>query len=359
MPGQPGFFDGEERLKALSASGDPLERLAQVIDFEVFRGDLEAALSRSDRVKGGRPPYDAVLMFKVLVLQTLYTLSDDQAEYQLKDRLSFMRFVGLALHDAVPDAKTLWLYREQLARAGAAERLFARFDALLKAKGWLAMGGQIIDATVIAARRPRLTQSEKETIKGGGTPAAWKPARRAQIDRDGRWTIKRGRKRQASPGDGHKRQIEIAVPVFGYKNHVDIDREYGLLRRYSVTHAAAHDGGQLGAVLDRDNTASDVWADTAYRPAANLALLERRGLRPRFQRKKPRGKKMPAHIARGNATRARVRSRVEHVFAAQKCRLGLVVRTIGMARARVKIGLANLAYNFTRLAWLNERTAAT
>ena len=142
-----------------------------------------------------------------------------------------------------------------------------------------------------------------------------------------------------------------------YKNHIGIDREHGFLRRYSVTHAAAHDGGQLGAVLDRDNTASDVWADTAYRSAANLALLERRGLKPQFQRKKPRGRRMPAHIARGNATRARVRARVEHVFAAQKCRLGLVVRTVGMIRAQVKIGLANLAYNFTRLAWLSERTA--
>ena len=110
-------------------------------------------------------------------------------------------------------------------------------------------------------------------------------------------------------------------------------------------------------MLDHDNTASDVWADTAYRSAINLALLERRGLKPQFQRKKPRGRKMPAHIARGNATRARVRSRVEHVFAAQKCRLGLVVRTVGMVRARVKIGLANLAYNFTRLAWLNGRAA--
>jgi len=357
MAGQPGFFDGDERLEALSAAGDPLERLAAVIDFEGFRSDLEAALARSDRSKGGRPPYDAVLMFKVLVLQTLYTLSDDQTEYQLKDRLSFMRFIGLALHDPVPDAKTIWLYREQLARAGAAERLFARFDGLLRAKGWLAMGGQIVDATVIQARRPRLTQAEKETIKGGGVPAEWTPARRAQVDRDGRWTIKRSTKRQPVPGDGQHRQVEIAVPMFGYKNHVGIDREFGFVRRYTITHAAAYDGGQLGAVLDRDNTASDVWADTAYRSAANLALLERRGLTPQFQRKKPRGRKMPAHIARGNATRARVRSRVEHVFAAQKCRLGLVVRTVGMVRARAKIGLANLAFNFTRMAWLNGRTA--
>ncbi len=175
-----------------------------------------------------------------------------------------MRFVGLALRDPVPDATTIWLFREQLARADAVERLFERFDALLRAGGWLAMGGQIADATVIAARRPRLTQAEKQTIKGGGVPAEWKPARRAQIDRDGRWTIKRGGRREAPPGAGHRRQPEIAVPMFGYKNHVSIDRERGLLRRYTVTHAAAYDGGPLGAVLDRDNTASDVWADTAY-----------------------------------------------------------------------------------------------
>jgi transposase, IS5 family len=115
--GATGIFDGDERLKALSATGDPLERLAQVVDFEVFRSDLEAAFSRSDRAKGGRPAYGGALMFKVLVLQTLYTLSDDQTEYQLRDWWSFMRFVRLALHDPVPDAKTIWLFCEQLARA--------------------------------------------------------------------------------------------------------------------------------------------------------------------------------------------------------------------------------------------------
>src|SRR5918996_2147632 len=129
MRGQPGFFDLDERYAALSAAGDPLGRLASVVDFELFRAELDAALDRSDRAKGGRPPYDAVLMFKVLLLQTLYTLSDDQTEYQIRDRFSFMRFLGLALHDPVPDAKTVWLYREQLTKAGAIERLFARFDA--------------------------------------------------------------------------------------------------------------------------------------------------------------------------------------------------------------------------------------
>src|SRR5512138_2647398 len=170
MAGQPGFFDADERLKVLSAAGDPLERLAAVVDFELFRGELETALERSDRSKGGRPPYDAVLMFKALVLQTLYTLSDDATAYQLRDRLSFMRFCGLALHDPVPDAKTIWLYREQLTRAGVIDRLFERFDAILRGRGFLAMGGQIVDATVIEARRPQLNGAEKETIKAAACP---------------------------------------------------------------------------------------------------------------------------------------------------------------------------------------------
>ena len=359
MVGQAGFFDSEERLSWLSAAGDPLERLAAVVDFELFRAELEQALSRSDRSKGGRPLYDAVLMFKVLVLQTLYTLSDDQTEYQLRDRLSFMRFVGLALHQPVPDAKTIWLYREQLVRAGSLERLFAQFDRVLRERGYLAMGGQIVDATIIEARRPRLNEGEKETIKAGRTPAEWKPARRAQIDRDGRWTLKRGKKRDTPLGGARKRTApsEIVISAFGYKNHVGIDRRFGFVRRFTVTHAAAPDGAQLGRVLDGGNLASSVWADTAYRSQANLRLLDRRGLTPEFQRRKPRGKPMPAHIRRGNASRARVRARVEHVFAAQKRRLHLVIRTIGLVRATAKVALANIAYNFTRLAWLQRRSA--
>jgi IS5 family transposase len=355
MSGQSGFFDADERLKWLSAAGDPLERLARVIDFEVFRPGLDAALNRSERAKGGRPPYDAVLMFRVLVLQTLYTLSDDQTEYQLRDRLSFMRFVGLELHDAVPDAKTIWLFREHLVRSGAFDRLFARFDEALKAKGYLAMGGQIVDATVVEARRPRLSRSEKQTLKGGGVPPDWSPARRAQIDTEGRWTLKRGKKRETPEGEQRRSLSEIVVPMFGYKNHLGIDREHGLVRRFAVTPASAHDGAQLPRLLDPANTAAAVWADTAYRSKANLRVLDRRGLTPQFQRPKPRGKTMPAQIAKGNATRARVRARVEHVFAAEKRRFALVIRTIGLKRATAKIALANLAYNFTRLAWLEGR----
>ena len=358
MTGQPGFFDLDERYRALSAAGDALERLARAVEFELFRPELVAALQRSDRAKGGRPPYDAVLMFKVLVLQTLYTLSDDQTEYQLRDRLSFMRFVGLGLHDSIPDAKTIWLFREQLTRAGAIERLFRRFDAALKDKGLLAMGGQILDATLVQARPARRTVEEKAAVRGGQTPAGWSSARRAQIDRDARWTLKRGRKRPPPEGGtSQHRQVEIAVPVFGYKSHIGIDRRHGLIRSWTVTHAAAHDGGQLPNLLDAGNTASPVWADTAYRSAANLAAIAKRGLTARLQRPKRRGKPMPSNIRRGNATRGKVRAAVEHVFACQKQRLRLVVRTVGLARATTKLGLANLAYNLLRFVWLDGRTA--
>jgi IS5 family transposase len=312
MADQRGFFDLDDRYRALSAAGDPLERLAAAIDFEVFRADLETALVRSDRAKGGRPPYEAVLMFMVLGLQVLYGLSDDQAEFPILDRRSFGRFLGLDDGDRIPDAKTIWLFRERLTRVGAMQRLFERFDRLLHDRGYLAMGGQIVGATVIDARRPRLNSAEKKTIKGGGTPAHSSKAKRAQMDTDGRWTLKRGRKKPVP--DGSVRTVgEIVVPSFGDKNHIGVDRRLGLIRTFAVTHAAVHDGGQLGRLLDPNNLASGVRAETAYRSKANVDLLEHRGLVPQFKRAKPRGRPMPVHIARGNATRGRIRARVEHV----------------------------------------------
>ncbi len=142
MRGQPGFWDVDERYRRLSEAGDPLEKLNAVVPWEVFRKPLAKALKRSDGAKGGRPPYDAVLMFKILVLQALYNLSDDQAEFMIQDRLSFMRFLGLGLNDRIPDAKTIWLFRE-------VENMFTRFDKHLTKAGSLAMSGQIVDATIV------------------------------------------------------------------------------------------------------------------------------------------------------------------------------------------------------------------
>jgi IS5 family transposase len=356
--GQPGFFDLDERYRRLSETGDPLVRLGKLIDFELFRPRLEAALKRSDGSKGGRPPYDPVLMFKVLILQTLYTLSDDATEFQIRDRLSFMRFLQLGIEDVVPDAKTIWLFREQLTRAGTIEALFAEFDSWLRARGYLAMSGQIIDASIIAAPRQRNTEEEKAALKEGRTPENWqdKPAKLAQKDRDARWTLKRAKARKAK-SDGTKAKLEIAIPVFGYKNHVSIDRAHGFIRRFKATSAAAHDGAQLGAVLDKTNTASPVWADTAYRSKANEEHLAENGRRSRIHFRRQPGLDLTAAQRKANRARSKVRSAVETVFAAQKHVMGLFIRTIGIDRATTKIGLANLVYNVRRYLWLDSRVA--
>ena len=360
MTGQPGFFDLSDRYAALSAAGDPLERLASVVDFEVFRGSLVAAVRRSARGKGGRPPFDPVLMFKILVLQALYSLSDEATEFQIKDRLSFQRFLRLGLDGTVPDATTVWLFRERLVKAKAIDRLFARFDAALTDRGYLAMGGQIIDATVVPAPKQRNTEAEKAAIKEGYVPEAWqaRPAKLRQKDRDARWSVKYTKAKVKEGADPKAfKPVDLAIPMFGYKNHIGIDRAHGLIRTWDASAANAHDGARLPEVVSKNNTGSGVWADTAYRSKKNEAFLERGMFTSHVHQKKPPKKPMPEHIARANAKRSAVRSAVEHVFARQKHRMGLFIRTIGIARARIKIGLANLAYNFQRLIWLEGRTA--
>lgn len=358
MAGQPGYFDLSDRYEALSAAGDPLERLAGVIDFEVFRAPLTVALRRSPRTKGGRPPFDPVLMFKILVLQALYSLSDEAAEFQIKDRLSFQRFLGLGLNGVVPDATTVWLFRERLVKAKAIEQLFTRFDAVLKERGYLAMGGQIIDATVVPAPKQRNTLEEKAAIKEGRTPADWSPAKARQKDRDARWSIKYTKAKVPESADPRApKPVDLAIPMFGYKNHIGIDKAHGLIRTWAASAANAHDGARLPDLVSKDNTASGVWADTAYRSKKNEAFLTKGMFVSNIHQKRLPRRALPERIARANARRSKVRAHVEHVFAGQKHRMGLVVRTIGIARATIKIGMANLVYNFQRMAWLEGRVA--
>jgi len=313
MRGQPGFWDIDERYARLSEAGDPLEKLDALVPWEVFGKPLARALKRSDGAKGGRPPYDPVMMFKILVLQALYNLSDDQAEFMIQDRLSFMRFLGLGLSDKAPDAKTIWLFREHLAQACAVENLFARFDKHLTKAGYLAMGGQIVDATIVAAPKQRNTDGEKADIKAGKTAAQiWpdKPAKVRQKDVDARWTVKVSKAKADEAGKA--KQVDIAVPAFGYKNHAAIDRRHGFIRGWSVTSASAWDGAQLRGVLDKSNTGSMVWADTAYRSKTNEAWLEKNGYVSDIHRKKPKGRPMSAAMSRANGRRSKIRKRWPH-----------------------------------------------
>ena len=150
----------------------------------------------------------------------------------------------------------------------------------------------------------------------------------------------------------------VDLATFGCKNHIGIDRRHGLIRTWSVTNAAAHDGAKLIDLLAADNTASDIWADTAYRSKRNEAHLEKHGFVSRIHVKKPKGRPMSEQTRLANARKSKIRSAIEHVFAHEKRLMGLIVRTIGIARAETKIGLANLAYKMRRFVWLERRTPA-
>jgi IS5 family transposase len=328
---QTGLFDWYNRFQQLDAGGDPLPKLKKLVDWERFRPELEAVRDKERKSNAGRKPFDVVLMFKVLVLQSLYNLSDEKIEFQIRDRISFMRFLGLSLGDAVPDEKTIWLFREQLTEDGRIKRLFEEFDAFLGEKGFSARKGQIVDASIVEAPRQRNSREQNQQIKQGQTPQDWSEQKRRQKDIDARWTKKNGQNH------------------YGYKNHINVDVKHKLIRDYEVTPASVHDSQVFEELLDEDNRSRDVWADSAYRSEEKLEELKKRNYREHLQRKGCRHKKLTQREAQGNRTRSRIRSRVEHVFGVQAKRAGdLIVRAIGLVRVKAKVGLRNLAYNLDR-----------
>src|SRR5476649_1588579 len=292
MMGQLGFFDADTRLAALSAKGDPLEAIDRLVPWESFRGDIEAAVLTPEAERksmAGRKPIDAIVLFRMLILQSLYNLSDEQIEYQVRDRLSFTRFLTSGIEDCIPDGTTLWLFREKLAKAGVIEKLFDRFDQHLGAKGYIARGGQIVDATIVPVPKQRNTRDENETIKGGQTPEAWekKPAQNRQKDKDARWTKKHGQS------------------FYGYKNHVNADATHKLIRRYAVSDAAVHDSQKLDGLLNKANTSADVFADSAYLSAETEARLKALGFRSRIHVRATRNHPISQRQEEANRRRAR------------------------------------------------------
>ncbi|WP_244284911.1 transposase [Acetobacter persici] len=318
--------------------------------FEAFRPDLYRALAYADGSKGGRSPFDPALMFKILVIQTLNNLSDERTEYLINDLLSFMRFLGLALSDRVPDAKTVWLCQKRLTQAGV----------ILRNAGYLPMSGQILDATLVAAPKQRNTNGEKADLREGRFPEGWedKSAKLSHKDRHARWTLKFTKaKRQG------KRDAPLhgpCHPVLWLQIACFHRSKVRLIRKWKATDAAASDGAWLReGLLDKTNTAlSSVWADTAYRSQVNEDFMDKEGFVSKIYRKKPHLKPMPRHIQRSNAGKSVTRSRVEHVFADQKSQTGLFVRTVGITRATMRIGLANIVYNMRRFLFLERLNAA-
>jgi IS5 family transposase len=355
---QSGLFGLSDHLERLSQHCDPLEVLGATVDFEFFRPWLIEGLGYGDGARGGRPPFDPVSMFKALILQAQHNLSDARMEFMIRDRLSWMRFLGFDLGAPTPDESTIRHFRNRLTETGTLKRVMKAFDWQLKKKGYIPMSGQIVDASLVPAPKQRNNDPEKEAIKAGKTAAEiWpdEPNKAAQKDINARWTLKVGGKVRYRP-DGTPLPM-IAVPVFGYKSHISIDRRFGFIRESAVTSASAADGRQLRRVVSRENTGSEVWADSAYRSQRNERWLAKRMLTSRIHRRKPAGKPMPRHIAQANARKSSIRAAVEHVFAHQKNRFGLFIRTIGQARAEAKLTLANIAYNMDRLIFHERRRA--
>jgi IS5 family transposase len=342
---QPGFFDIHERTAKLTEMGDPLVGLKEHIDWEAFRPILNIVHNKPRKSNAGAKPIDVVLMFKILLLQQLYNLSDDGIEYQIRDRLSFMRFLGLQIESRVPDAKTIWLFREHLKELDLVEDLFEKFHQQLAAQGYVVKSGQMIDATFVEAPRQRNNREENADIKSGKIPEDWllNPNKLRQKDTDARWVKKNNEK------------------YYGYKNHINADQSNKLVQSFAVSNAAVHDSQVFEELLDQtidtEGKKRPIFADSAYRSKDQEESLATNGFESQIHEKGTRCHPLTDEQKASNRIKSKTRARVEHVFGAQHAMGGHIVRTIGIARAKAKIGMMNLVYNMRRLIQLIKRDA--
>jgi len=342
---QMSLFAEDLRLRRLSQMGDPLEKIGTAVDWEMFRPTLREAFAREPKGPGGRPPLDRVMMFKILMLQEWNHIADDNAEYLINDRLSFQRFLGLGLGDKVPDAKSIWLFRENLRLSGADKKLFALFAEQMQALGLITRSGSIVDAVFAESPRQHNTKEEKATIREGKVPEEWKKEENAhklaQKDTDARWTKKRQ--------DYH----------FGYKDHVKVDKDSKLITAYAVTPASTHDNQAIADLVDE--TDKEIYADSAYdgEPVAERIKKKAPNAKLRIHRKASRNHPLTEEEKKGNQEKSKVRCRVEHVFGQMTMFMGgTAVRAVGLARVTTCLTLKNLAYNLSRYEILARQKPA-
>jgi IS5 family transposase len=337
--GQHGFFDRDNRLAKIHKLNDFLPKLNSLIDWEIFRPALNKIRQDKNPANGGRPPYDVVLMFKILVLKEMYNLAFDRIEEQILDRLSFQVFLGLHSCDDVPDAKTIWLFAEHLKNLELECLLFDRFSELLDTSGFAVKSGLIVDGSFVEVPRQRNTKGENEQIKKGEIPASFSanPHVLAQKDCDARWTKK-----------GNE-------TFFGYENHGKIDDEFKFVRGYGVTDAAVHDSQPYPDLMSEepDYPDQEAFADAAYVGENIDKGLKGLGYLPMICEKGYRNTPLTEEQKAMNKIKSSVRCRVEHVFGSMKMRMGNeILRSIGFARARFWIGMRNLMYNMGRFVSL-------
>lgn len=334
--GQMGLFDTENNLAELSKLGDPLEKLNIAIPWKRFKPILTKTFHKERKSNAGRPPFDYIMMFKILVLQHMYNLSDAQVQFQLLDRYTFRRFTGINSESNIPDEKTIWLFRETLTKREAAKKLFDLFDRFLNEAGYHAKKGMIVDASFVEVPRQRNTKKENDQVKNGIIPPKWEkdPDKLAQKDLDARWMTK-NRERH-----------------YGYKNHVNVDVKHKMIRVYDVTSAQVHDSQPIDNLIDKDNTRQAIYGDSAYSSAKIESRMKRKGMINLIHKRAYRNTPLSTFQISQNKKKSKIRARVEHVFARIDRMVGKCIRCVGRQRAAARIGIINLVYNMFRYTYL-------
>ena len=329
-----GLFDQEETCQKLSNIGNPLEMISKVVDFELFRDTLESRLLNTDKKNNaGAKPYDLVMMFKIMILQRYYGLGDTQIEYQILDRLSFKKFLGLESGDKVPDEKTVWAFRENMTNKGLVEEIFTLFTQFLETKGLIMNEGKMVDASFTVAPRQRNTREENKMIKEGKGDELWnnKPNKKRHKDIDARWTKKNNE------------------TFYGYKNHAKADTKSKFIDTYKVTDASVHDSQALEDLLTEKDDEQDIYADSAYTGEDQEKVISKYNLKNKVHEKGYRNKPLTEEQKASNHEKSKTRARVEHIFGFMEQSMnGLCLKSVGIKRATGIIGLINLTYNLFR-----------
>ena len=328
-----GLFDYEFQLEKIKAHQPPLQKLNAIIDWEIFRKPLEETLEKkSPKSNAGAKGYDKVMMFKILILQRYYNLSDEQTEFQIKDRLSFMDFLGLHIGDKTPDEKTIWLFKDNLAKSNVAQKLFDTFTDKLTQAGIIAKEGSIVDASFVNVPKQRNSKEENQQIKEGKVPQSFKanPHKRAQKDCDARWTKKNNQS------------------YYGYKDHINSDQKTKLITAYTVTPASTHDSQALKEIVDEGDNI--LYADAAYQSKEIDAYLKEKKIKAKMIKRQYRNKPLKNKDHKANYKHSKTRVRVEHIFGTFTTQMhkALHLKAIGLKRISCLVGLINLTYNLIR-----------
>lgn len=327
-----GLFDYEFQLDKIKKHQPPLQKLNEIIDWEIFREPIEQALYVEPKSNAGRKPYDKLLMFKIIILQRYYNLSDEQTEFQIKDRLSFLDFLGLEIGDNVPDEKTIWLFKEQLKQHDLSKKLFDIFTLKLTSNGIVAREGTLVDASFVRVPKQRNKRTDNADIKQGAVPLEFGKNKNklAQKDCDARWVTK------------------YKTKEFGYKDHIAVDQKTKVITNYTVTPSSTHDSQAIEELINEEDNI--IYADSAYKSDKIEEYLKHKNVKSKVIQRAYRNTPLTNKQHKDNYKHSKTRVRVEHIFGTLKTSMNsaLNLKAIGLDRIKSITGLINLTHNLIR-----------